>query len=79
MKKNKAASKQGSKPQLLDILIFSNLVAFFVIGVHQTFVLGFSRSYWIFMLVISLLLLYNYRKNQSLQKSKEPTVRSKKK
>ena len=79
MKKNKTASKEESKPQLLDIIIFSSLLAFFVIGVHQTFVLGFSRSYWIFMLVISLLLLYNYRKNQSLQKRKEPTVRSKNK
>lgn len=38
-------------------LVFALLVATFIIGVHQTIVLGFEYSYWIFMLSVILLLL----------------------
>ena len=32
--------------------------AFLIIGIHQTITLGFEVSYWIFMLTISMFLLY---------------------
>ena len=32
--------------------------AFLIIGIHQTITLGFDVSYWIFMLTISMFLLY---------------------
>ena len=47
---------------LWDTIILSICVVTLIIGVHQTFVLGFEYSYWIFMLTISLLLLFRYRK-----------------
>jgi len=43
--------------KLIPTLIFSLLVVTFIIGVHQTIVLGFEYSYWIFMLSVILLLL----------------------
>ena len=38
-------------------IVFALLVGTFIIGVHQTIVLGFEYSYWIFMLAVILLLL----------------------
>jgi hypothetical protein len=37
---------------------------FFIIGVHQTFVLGLLQSYWLFMLSVSMLLLYKLKRRK---------------
>jgi hypothetical protein len=48
--------------RLAETLFLSLSVAFFIIGVHQTFVLGLIHSYWLFMLSVSMLLLYKMKK-----------------
>lgn len=54
--------KSKLKAQRTDIILFSIAVAFTVIGVHQVMVNGIARSYWIFMLVFTVLIIYNIRK-----------------
>jgi len=52
--------------KLLDVLIFTLAIGFTLIGIHQSMMVGIAYSYWIFMISISLLLLYRLRKkNQS--------------
>ncbi len=53
--------------KLVDYLVFSLTVAFFIIGVHQTFTVGLGGSYWIFMFCIGFLLIYKVRKNKLSQ------------
>lgn len=55
--------------KLFDVIIFSLAVGLFIIGVHQTMVLGISYSYWIFMFMISLLFLYRLRKQNRKNKN----------
>jgi len=43
-------------------------VALLFIGVHQSRIHGFTNSYWIFMLMISTLILYQLRKNKRVEK-----------
>ena len=47
---------------LINTLIFSVVVVTFIIGVHQTIVLGLEYSYWIFMISVMLLLLLKLRR-----------------
>ncbi|SHK58318.1 hypothetical protein SAMN04488028_106109 [Reichenbachiella agariperforans] len=49
---------------VFQIIIFTLAAGFFLIGLHQTMTYGFSHSYWIFMLSVSLLLLYQFKKNK---------------
>jgi len=48
--------------KLIDSIIFSLVIVTFIIGIHQTIMLGFEYSYWIFMLSVILLLLFKLRK-----------------
>ena len=48
--------------KLANVIIFTLSIGFFLIGIHQTMMVGIAYSYWIFMLSISLLLLYALRK-----------------
>lgn len=71
--------------KLTEIIVFSLAVAFFIIGVHQTFTVGLIESYWIFMFTGALLLLYrikkapNNHKEEPLPKDmKQPDRRQKK-
>lgn len=65
--------------KLVDSILFSLAVAFFIIGVHQfiiigmsqTFTDGFIQSYWLFMLTSVLLLFYNIRKKKHKVAEKE--------
>jgi hypothetical protein len=50
--------------RLTDIIFFSLSVVFFIIGVHQTFILGLLQSYWLFMLSVSMLLLYKLKRRK---------------
>lgn len=52
--------------KLAETILFSLAVAFLIIGVHQTFTVGMLQSYWIFMLSITLLLLFKLQRNRSL-------------
>jgi amino acid permease len=58
--------------KLIDIILLSLSAGFLIIGVHQLIVItnnenitvGFTQSYWVFMLSISLFLLYQLRKKK---------------
>ncbi|MCS7018920.1 MAG: hypothetical protein RMJ87_00065 [Cytophagales bacterium] len=62
--------------KLSQVIILSVAVALFVIGIHQSFLYGVMASYWIFMLVAALLLLYKLRSNRT-EKQPEQTPTSK--
>jgi hypothetical protein len=46
-------------------------MALFIIGVHQSFINGLQKSYWIFMFSIAFLFLYWYFKGQADDPSKK--------
>ena len=54
--------------KLLPSVVLSLCVATFIIGVHQTMTLGLGYAYWIFMLSVSLLLLYKMVKGKPSNK-----------
>jgi len=69
--------------KLAKNIILSLSAAFFIIGVHQTITLGFEVSYWIFMLTISMFLLYiligRVESEPARKKKKDSQQKSKKK
>jgi hypothetical protein len=61
--------------KLTETILFSLAVAFLIIGVHQTFTVGILQSYWIFMLSITLLLIFKFQRNKSVEKQPTPSVK----
>ena len=55
---------------LFDAILFFLAMGLFVIGTYETIVKGIGDTYWIFMISLSLLFLYGYRKNAHLEKEK---------
>jgi hypothetical protein len=55
-----------------EAILLSLSVAFFIIAVHQTFVLGIAQSYWLFMLSVTMLLLNKLAKKKQDEKSTQP-------
>ncbi|MBX9850336.1 MAG: hypothetical protein K2X86_01100 [Cytophagaceae bacterium] len=61
------------KLNLTDSILLALMVALLMIGGHQVFIIGrtegisqgFLQSYWIFMLVIILMGIYQMRKNKA--------------
>lgn len=49
--------------KLLDYILFSMALGLFVVGTYEAIVLGIGQAYWMFMLSLSLLFLFGYRKN----------------
>jgi hypothetical protein len=60
--------------KLSETILFSLAVAFLIIGVHQTFTVGILQSYWIFMLSITLLLIFKFLRNKSVAKQPTPSA-----
>jgi len=50
--------------KLIDVLLFSLAVAFFIIGIHQIMTLGFGRGYWAIMVTAIFYFLYILRKKK---------------
>lgn len=50
--------------KLTNVLLLSGSVAFLIIGIHQMMVLGITHAYWIIMLSVVLLFLYQLRKRK---------------
>lgn len=48
--------------KMMNVLLLSSSIGFFIIGVHQLITLGIMHSYWIFMVTIALLFLYQLKK-----------------
>jgi len=64
---------------LTDAVLFFLAMGLFVIGIYESIITGISNCYWIFMISLSLLFLYGYRKNQNVGKvNKKKAVRKKK-
>ncbi len=55
--------------KLINLLLLTLVIGFTAIGIHQSITVGIAESYWIFMLSLSLLLLYKLRKNNGQQKN----------
>jgi len=49
--------------KLLDIILLVLALSFFIIGVHQSITVGRAESYWLFMVGLTFLFTYGYRKN----------------
>ena len=62
--------------KLVDVIIFTLSIGFTLIGIHQTMVVGLAYSYWIFMLSISLLLLYRLRKKNTQSTQNEDSKKA---
>ena len=72
--------------KLAKNIVLSLSAVFLIIGIHQTLILCFDVSYWIFMLSISMFLFYRLlnstEKDPNKKKKKEkvaPLKKSKKK
>ncbi len=48
--------------KLLDTILFSIAILFMLIGIHQSMMVGFAPSYWLFMLALGFLMWYQIRK-----------------
>lgn len=57
--------------KLVDTIIISLAVGLCLIGFHQTFKNGFFNNYWIFMLTIILLSIFQLRRKNREQKERE--------
>lgn len=55
--------------RLIDSVLLSLSVVFFIIGVHQVMTLGIAYAYWILMLSIILLFWYRIRKKNQKHKA----------
>lgn len=51
--------------KLLDIILLSLSVAFFIIGVHQIMTVGLVGAYWAIMIAVVMFFVYNLRKKKS--------------
>ena len=60
--------------KLAETIFLSLAVAFFIIGVHQTFFVGIIESYWLFMLSVAMLLLYRMKKTSDTHSEAKPTT-----
>jgi len=65
--------------KLIDTIIISLAVGFCLIGFHQTFKNGFFENYWIFMLTIILLSIFQFRKKNQATAPDNKQVKNKKK
>ncbi len=62
---------------LIDTLIFSFLILFTLIGIHQAMTVGFAASYVFFMLALCLLFIYQARKKKEEDPKKPVTSKGK--
>ena len=50
--------------KLADILLLGLTLAFLIIGIDQTIVLGFSQAYWAFMIALLTFFMFTLRKSR---------------
>jgi hypothetical protein len=60
-------------------ILLSLSVVCLIIGIHQLMVNGLMASYWIFMLCVSLLLLYKMNTPKDSKLSEQTTAKASKK
>lgn len=67
--------KKSNNSSIVDTLILALMLALFMIGSHQIYVIaqsegfrnGFFKSYYIFMFIVILMAVYQIRKNKRLK------------
>ncbi|HYF70884.1 MAG TPA: hypothetical protein VD884_22270 [Ohtaekwangia sp.] len=57
--------------KLSDILLLGLALAFIIIGIDQTIVLGFNHAYWAFMAALTLFFVFNFKKNKQKQEARQ--------
>jgi len=57
--------------KLSDILLLGLALAFIIIGIDQTIVLGFKHAYWAFMAALTLFFVFNMKKNKQKQEAQK--------
>lgn len=53
--------------KFFDTVLSSVIIVLLIIGIHQIMVAGFAQSYWIFMVMMMLIFVYQIRKNNKLK------------
>jgi predicted Co/Zn/Cd cation transporter (cation efflux family) len=59
--------------KLIDTLIFSMAILAMMIGIHQSMMVGFAASYWLFMVSFGFLMWYQVRKKNRKEEAKVET------
>lgn len=59
--------------KFIDTLLFSFAILFLLIGIHQSMMVGFAASYWLFMLSFGGLMWYQIRKKNRKAESTDKT------
>ena len=57
-----------------DMMLLAVSAAVLIIGIHQTYMHGFSNAYWIFMLSIAVFLYHQIRKVKRKQGASQPKL-----
>lgn len=65
--------------RLLDSLLISLSLVFFIIGVHQVMTVGITYAYWLFMLSLICLFWHNMRRRKTQEKKNASDTQYKKK
>lgn len=63
--------------KLSEVLWLSAMAVLIIIGIHQTMVNGIGSAYWVIMLAVVLLLIYNLRKSKTATSAEAPDRRKK--
>jgi hypothetical protein len=61
--------------KLVDILLLGLALVFIIIGIDQSLVYGFQKSYWAFMLSLTLFFAFNLRRNRKKPEAPDSTTR----
>ncbi len=70
MKKEQIKEQKG----WFDMMLLAISAAVLIIGIHQTYMHGFSNAYWIFMLSIAVFLYHQIRKVKRKQGANQPKL-----
>lgn len=66
--------------KLIDTLLLTLSAGFFLIGLHQLYMVGFAHSYFLFMMMLACFLAFTYRKGKRVQEEEaQKTIENKKK
>ena len=65
--------------KLIDVVSLILSFGTMIIGIDQSMAHGVANSYWIFMISLSFLFVYSYRKARRMEKEKQQAVRKPKK
>ncbi|MDH5380157.1 MAG: hypothetical protein OEW75_04850 [Cyclobacteriaceae bacterium] len=56
---------------LTNTIVFSVATGVFLIALHQSMMVGFASSYWLYMISIGMLLYYKMKKGSETKQEKK--------